>query len=383
MANPLALGAPARRACCQVSLYEPGLLPGDAGLDYSSIELPHLIACPAPYGVGGLGQHLRCIVEDARTTTQLNGYYCSRGQAGDPLAREVGTSSFARWMSELTPFRLSPGWKTLIGSVSFDRNVAKRIPRGRNYFSGFVGSARNTLLRARRIGYARLDLESPTCHVLHVRERHLAARAAWPIEEDWLNAAYARRAQDEYQLADQIVVSSEYVKESFLSAGTPIQSLRRRHLRVDERFQSTTTRPKDGVFRVVYTGGLTVAKGVPVLVKAFGMLKGNAELRLIGGWATRAMRRYLQSCLQRDPRIVIQPGDPLPHLQRADAYVHPAYQEGLGLAPLEAMACGVPVIVSADTGMKEYVTEGVNGYVVPTGDPGAIFERLEQMYRAR
>jgi glycosyltransferase involved in cell wall biosynthesis len=67
----------------------------------------------------------------------------------------------------------------------------------------------------------------------------------------------------------------------------------------------------------------------------------------------------------------------LPHLQQADVYVHPSYEDGFAYAPMEALACGVPVIVTQDTGMKEHVNEGVNGFVIPTGNVAAIAERLK------
>ena len=67
------------------------------------------------------------------------------------------------------------------------------------------------------------------------------------------------------------------------------------------------------------------------------------------------MRRYLERARARDPRISVVPGDPLPHLQRARLCVHPAYEDGFGYAPAEALACGVPVIVTEDTGMKELI----------------------------
>jgi len=50
---------------------------------------------------------------------------------------------------------------------------------------------------------------------------------------------------------------------------------------------------------------------------------------------------------------------------------------------MEAIACGVPVIVTENTGMKEYVKEGVNGYIVPTGSYKAILERLEYLDDAK
>jgi glycosyltransferase involved in cell wall biosynthesis len=91
------------------------------------------------------------------------------------------------------------------------------------------------------------------------------------------------------------------------------------------------------------------------------------------------MRRYMDDWLARDLDITVAPGDPLPALQRADVFVHPTYEDGFGYAPMEALACGVPVITTEDTGMKEYIRPGENGFVVPTGNREAIRERLIQI----
>jgi glycosyltransferase involved in cell wall biosynthesis len=89
----------------------------------------------------------------------------------------------------------------------------------------------------------------------------------------------------------------------------------------------------------------------------------------------------MQHAIASDPRISMAAGDPLPILQRADVFVHPSFEDGFGYAPMEALACTVPVIVTEDTGMKEYVREGVNGFVVPTGQWEPIVQRLEFLAR--
>ncbi len=61
--------------------------------------------------------------------------------------------------------------------------------------------------------------------------------------------------------------------------------------------------------------------------------------------------------------------------------MHPAYEDGFAYAPAEALACGVPVIVSEDTGMKELIDPGVTGMVLPTGDLGTLTETIEAAYR--
>jgi len=126
-----------------------------------------------------------------------------------------------------------------------------------------------------------------------------------------------------------------------------------------------------------------MTKGIALLLEAFDRLSvSNAELRIMGGWSTRSVRRRLQSRIAQDPRITVQPGDPLPVLQKADVFVHPSYEDGFGYAPMEALACGVPVVVTEDTGMKEYVRDGVNGFVVPTGSVDAIVAALESLIRS-
>ena len=62
--------------------------------------------------------------------------------------------------------------------------------------------------------------------------------------------------------------------------------------------------------------------------------------------------------------------------QNSDVYVLASIEEGLARTGLEAMACGVPAIVTPHTGVNDYVLEGVNGFVVPIRDPKAIFEKL-------
>ena len=76
-----------------------------------------------------------------------------------------------------------------------------------------------------------------------------------------------------------------------------------------------------------------------------------------------------------------RPGDPLPHLRSAALCVHPAYEDGFAYAPAEALAAGVPVIVSEDTGMKELIEPGRTGLILATGDLDALTEAIEAAYR--
>ena len=64
--------------------------------------------------------------------------------------------------------------------------------------------------------------------------------------------------------------------------------------------------------------------------------------------------------------------DVVPYLQRARAFLMPSDMESFGLAALEAMACGVPVIASRVGGLPEVVEDGVSGFLHPVGDVEAM-----------
>ncbi len=61
--------------------------------------------------------------------------------------------------------------------------------------------------------------------------------------------------------------------------------------------------------------------------------------------------------------------------------MHPAYEDGFAYAPAEALAAGVPVLVSEDTGMKDLIERGRDGEVLPTGDLDALTEAIDAAYR--
>ena len=129
-------------------------------------------------------------------------------------------------------------------------------------------------------------------------------------------------------------------------------------------------------------GSLAVHKGVPLLIDAVARLRyEDLRLRLIGGWGTRGMRRFVQRACANDARISVSPGDPLAYLQRASLCVHPAYEDGFAYAPAEALACGVPVLVSEDTGMKDLIDPSRTGQILPTGDLDALAEAIDAAYR--
>ena len=102
----------------------------------------------------------------------------------------------------------------------------------------------------------------------------------------------------------------------------------------------------------------------------------RAELEIAGSTGTRSAHRLFRR-LRAGLQVTMQPQDPVPVYRRAELLVFPSLHDGFGFAVAEAMACGLPVIVTSNTGASDWVTPEC-GWVVAPGDAdglaGAIAE---------
>lgn len=343
------------------------------------------VSCSAPFGGGGLGRHLQELWGALGRAGSAGGLLCGPspvrpdGEAPPPRTEiEQGPV----WRALQRPMAISPAWGTWGGAVAFDAAARRRLPKAEHLLA-FNGQALAQLRAARRAGYDTVSLVSATAHMRHVARGQQRAYRRHPLERPWAPRVL-RRNLAEYALADTIFVSSEHIRRSFLAEGHPEERLRVFPLTPHPRYRPAADAAEGpgASFDVVYVGGLSVAKGVALLVDSVRRLQApDLRLVLVGGWASRGMRRFLAEACAADPRIVVRLGDPLPHLQRARLYAHPSYDDGFGYAPCEAMAVGVPVIVTEDTGMKELIDEGRDGVTVPTGDEEALAAAIEAAYR--
>jgi glycosyltransferase involved in cell wall biosynthesis len=344
---------------------------------------PVVIACAAPFGVGGMGRHLEELVEFCRGRGWETRWFATELKNGPANGKAVG-SQWIKWLRKLPPMRFSAAWQGYLEAIAFDRAVAAKLPEGHT-FIGFNGQCFASLCAVRRLNFKRVIDVAATPHVSLTVAQARAAFAYAPVEPLGFIRAQQRRFLREYALADQIVCATNYVRKSFLDESVSAEKLTRFDLSAHPRFRpNANSRRSDGKFRIVAVGSLNLVKGTAVLLDAFGKFNfAESELMLVGGSGTRQMRRFLEERMAKDSRIRIAPGDPLPHLQAADVCAHAAFQDGFAYAPMEAMACGVPVIVTRQTGMKEFVREGVNGFVVPEGDPEAIADALWKVKNLR
>jgi len=359
------------------------------------------VSCSAPLGTGGLGRHLGEIV----AALERSGQRCdcisgtTRAQGVDTSGVQPGVRSLARGRLRpygalvgalaRAPLPLSPGVRTRAFMADFDGFAAARLATGEHLIA-FNGQALAQFEAATRAGYSSRSLVSANSHLRHLARRHAEAHRRYPLEGSWASHLLARNLA-EYERADRIYVASRYVRESFLHEGFAEERLADFPLTPDPRYSAADVHERDRAgspgragdrFDVVYVGSLAVHKGVPLLIDAFRRLAyTDLRLVLVGGWGTRGMRRFVQAACAADRRIVVSPGDPLQRLRAASVCVHTAYEDGFAYAPAEALACGVPLLVSEDTGMKELIDVPHRGLILPTGDLDVLSEAIDAAYR--
>ena len=138
---------------------------------------------------------------------------------------------------------------------------------------------------------------------------------------------------------------------------------------------------------ILYVGRIEPLKGIDILLRAVPMLEYGQGLRVlvVGGNPDNDVE------LDRLKSLTVElgigdlvtftgsvPQSVLPtYYSAADVFVLPSHSESFGLAPLEAMACGTPVVVSRVGGMKTFVNSGENGYLVPWRCPESFAQRLD------
>ncbi len=193
-------------------------------------------------------------------------------------------------------------------------------------------------------------------------------------ELDWL---HQRRLRD-IALADRILVPSEHIAGELVRHGTPEARISVIPYAADtRRFRPDPSKRPTDACTFLFAGGITHRKGIKYLLEAWRKVRRP-------GWTLQ-----LLGALPSDPGPLGPYLDEVIHLGRvghsempakmasADVFVFPSLFEGSAVVTYEALACGLPSIVTPNAG--SVVRDGVDGLIVPAGDVDQLAEAMVRL----
>ncbi|MBW3019506.1 glycosyltransferase family 4 protein [Candidatus Woesearchaeota archaeon] len=205
--------------------------------------------------------------------------------------------------------------------------------------------------------------------------RRFRAMAGWIVR---------RRAKSLYNKCSLLLVPSHEVED--LLTGNKIKALKKViHLGVDiDSFVPTHSKAvakrkvnlSPDSLVVGFCGRIAREKDLPTLVDAFKKVHkkiDNSVLLVVGAGLEHEIPAS---------KTIVRAGaqdDVIPFLQAMDVFVLPSLTETSSLATMEAMACGVPPIVTPVGNLREYIEDGVNGYFFPRSDAEKLAKRLTEL----
>jgi glycosyltransferase involved in cell wall biosynthesis len=293
----------------------------------------------------------------------------------------------ARAGARLKPAGLTSriGWYDIL-FCGHDLHVSRKIEADLDAVYAYEDGAKSTFSLARRRGAAAI-YELPLGYYKGVENEIRRAQKERPDfepglyeEPQWKQS----RKNAELELADVVVVPCAWAARSLsyndacskkpviiIPYGTP-----------SDEIPARAHKPR-GPFTVLFAGQVGLRKGAPHLIEAWESLQlKDARLWMAG--SMNLDRSYLAAhsnsfrYFGAVPRLCL-----LEIMREADLFVFPSLAEGFGLVIGEAMAAGVPVLTTTNTGGPELIHDGREGWCIPAHDIGSLMERIEWAYLNR
>jgi glycosyltransferase involved in cell wall biosynthesis len=346
----------------------------------------------APAGIGGLGQQAASVIQALAADAEVHAF--GPGHAASwPLSPAMPCVDWHRtpravasWRARFTWLRWYAGRMQFLADRALGRWAAYNVRRLKpDLCYVFTQVGLETLAWARNADIPCV-VESPNGHIRNFRRVNEAEARRWGHTNFLGHPAPAMvdRIENEYALADRMRVSSQWSRASMIAHGLalpigafpqPLNLLRFCPVR--------EASGPGGRLRVCFVGSLDLRKGFVYLLRAIRMLgPDRLTLEIVGATGDRLCKRLLaREAVGLD--LHCAPGDPVPAFHRAELFVMPTLEDGSPFAVAEAMACGLPVIVTQCCGAAEWVRPGESGWIVPGANIEALAAALDHALTRR
>ena len=180
--------------------------------------------------------------------------------------------------------------------------------------------------------------------------------------------------QAEYTLSDHVICLSNFAADTMLQQGFPKEKLHIANLGFDpKRFHPKVTYNKPDILQLIYVGIVTRRKGIHLLIELMQSIQTlPVHLTVVGPWGDATDILNTQSSYSNITYIPYLHHEVLAErLRQSDVFVLPSYLDSWAAVVLEAMACGLPVITTTQTGASEVVGDDA-GVVLEAGDVNGL-----------
>jgi len=263
----------------------------------------------------------------------------------------------------------------------FDKLAAKKLEKA-DIFVGWSSFSLHTLRKAKNMGM-KIVLEHGSSYPFYANKILKEEYEKFGLKTKPFQLAHPKIIEKEikeFEESDYIFIPSSFVKKTFLEYSISENKLIQIPYGVDlSNFRQI---PKnDNIFRIIFAGTVCIRKGIQYLLQAFKDLNlKNSELVLIGNVSDDIKNVLLK---YNDLNIKIKY---IPHFElykeysQGSVFVLPSIEEGLARVIPEAMACGLPVICTTNTGGKDVVRDGIDGFIIPIRDVEKLKEKILYLY---
>lgn len=266
-----------------------------------------------------------------------------------------------------------------------DRKVSENLEKlNVSCVHGYEDGAAHTFRRAKKLGI-RCSYELPIAH--WATSRQLLAKEAERYPE-WIptldsiseNEEKLYRKEQELELADCISCPSEFVLQSIpenIRNSKPCQVAHFGSPGISEGLIEKVEPKNNPKLKILFVGSMSQRKGLADLFNALNILNTHhVSLTIVGQPAMpisfyRAQYtdfKHIPSCSNETVKSIMRSHDIL---------ILPSIVEGCALVQLEALSCGLPIMITRNTGGEDFIDEKETGFLVPTGNPEKIAEKIE------
>lgn len=256
---------------------------------------------------------------------------------------------------------------------TFSEMVARRGFHGAAGLYAFSGDALEQMRAAKQQGLwtAVEQMIAPRDVVETLLDQEMIRFPAWagPVRDNPHARLFADREKAEWRLADVIVCPSEFVRKHVVACGGPEDRCVVVPYGVNSAASVDRPARMPGPIRVLTVGEVGLRKGSPYVVEAARLMDGAGRFRMAG--RVRVPDDVKQQISQWvELRGIVPRSQIVEEFRWADVFLLPSLCEGSATAVYEALAAGLPVITTENTG--SVVRDGVEGFIVPVCDPEAI-----------